>query len=330
MAKTVNSAFAKFLNETVNLDPSKTSTARKSRDNLINHINNFSGDSDFFSVYSEKNLKFGSFARRTKIRELDDIDLMLCLSAEGTRTYTESTSCIYIYGNDDDKSNNLLTYGTSYLNSTKVINRFISKLYELNDYEKAEMHKNQEAATLKMKSYTWNFDIVPCFYTDQKFYLIPDGSGNWKKTDPRIDNDRTTSINQKHNGNLLNLIRLTKYWNKRKITITIGSYLLECMILEIYDGKPVADNWWIDLEFRNVLDRLSTLIKYDIEDPKGIQGNINYFSSDERLKISSALHTAYEKACDAIDYELTEHDQEKAINKWREVFGNAFPKYDEN
>ena len=97
MAKTVNSAFAKFLNETVNLDPSKTSTARKSRDNLINHINNFSGDSDFFSVYSEKNLKFGSFARRTKIRELDDIDLMLCLSAEGTRTYTESTSCIYIY-----------------------------------------------------------------------------------------------------------------------------------------------------------------------------------------------------------------------------------------
>ena len=60
------------------------------------------------------------------------------------------------------------------------------------------------------------------------------------------------------------------------------------------------------------------------------KGNINYFSSDERLKISSVLHTAYEKACDAVDYELTEHDQEKAINKWREVFGNAFPKYDEN
>jgi len=271
--KTVNSAFTEFLNETINLDHDKTSTVRKSRDNLINHISDFSGDSDFFSVYSEKNLKFGSFARRTKIRELDDIDLMLCLSAEGTRTYTESTSCIYIYGNNDDKSNNLLTYGTSYLNSTKVINRFISKLSELNDYEKAEMHKNQEAATLKMMSYTWN---------------------------------------------------------KRKITITIGSYLLECMILEIYDGKPVADNWWIDLELRNVLDRLSTLIKYDVEDPKGIQGNINYFSSDERLKISNALHTAYEKACDAVDYELTEHDQEKSINKWREVFGNAFPKYDEN
>lgn len=61
------------------------------------------------------------------------------------------------------------------------IYRFISKLADLNDYSKAEMHKNQEAATLKMKSYTWNFDIVPCFYAKENFYLIPDGSGNWKK-----------------------------------------------------------------------------------------------------------------------------------------------------
>ena len=98
MSKTVNSAFTKFLNETVNLNPNKTSIARKSRDNLINNIANFSGNNDFFTVYSEKNLKFGSFARKTKIRELDDIDLMLCLSAEGTCTYTESASCIYIYG----------------------------------------------------------------------------------------------------------------------------------------------------------------------------------------------------------------------------------------
>ena len=59
MSKTVNSAFTKFLNETVNLNPNKTSIARKSRDNLINNIANFSGNNDFFTVYSEKNLKFG-------------------------------------------------------------------------------------------------------------------------------------------------------------------------------------------------------------------------------------------------------------------------------
>lgn len=328
MATTVDNAFAEFMKDTVNLDPDITSTARKSRDNLINNISGFSGDDDFFSVYQEKNLKFGSFARRTKIRELDDIDLMLCLSAEGTRTYTETADCIYINGNDSDKSNRLLSYGTTYLNSTKVINRFISKLAELNDYSKAEMHKNQEAATLKMKSYTWNFDIVPCFYAKEDFYLIPDGSGNWKKTDPRIDNDRTTEVNQKHNGKLLNLIRLVKYWNKRKVTLTIGSYLLECMILNIYDNADVKEHWWIDIEFKNTLYELSKAVKNDVEDPKGIQGNINNFSLDDRKKISDALYDAYSKAVEARSYEQ-DKKQKEAINKWREVLGSDFPKYTE-
>jgi len=312
----------------VNLDPDITSKARKSRDNLIDNINSFSDNDDFFSIYQDKNLKFGSFARRTKIRELDDIDLMICLSAEGTRTYTEALDCIYINGNDSDKNNELLSYGTKYVNSTKVINRFISKLADLNDYSKAEMHKNQEAATLKMKSYTWNFDIVPCFYAKDDFYLIPDGSGNWKKTDPRIDNERTTELNQKHNGNLLNLIRLVKYWNKRKVTISIDSYLLECMILNIYDSIDTSDNWWIDIEFKNTLYKLSESIKKDVEDPKGIQGNINQFDWADRKKISDALYKAYKKAVEARSYE-DDKKQKEAINKWREVFGSNFPKYTE-
>lgn len=329
MATTVNNAFDEFMKNTVNLDSDKTSMARKSRDNLIDNINEFSGDDDFFSAYEEKNLKFGSFARKTKIRELDDIDLMICLSAEGTRTYSESVDCIYIIGNDSDKENRLLIDETKHLNSTKVINRFISKLADLNDYSKAEMHKNHEAATLKLKSYTWNFDIVPCFYTTGNFYLIPDGNGNWKKTDPRIDNDRTTEINQKHNGKILNLIRLVKYWNKRKVTLTIGSYLLECMILSIYDSKDEKSNWWIDLEFRDVLYELSKAIKKDVDDPKGMQGNLNTFSTEDRQKISTALYNAYSTALEASRYE-SDGKQKEAINKWGEILGDDFPTYTGN
>lgn len=326
MATTVNGAFSEFMKDAVNLVPDKTSKARTSRDNLIDNINGFSGDEDFFEVYQEKNLKFGSFARRTKIRELDDIDLMLCLSAESTRTYNESTECIYITGNDSDKKNGLMAEGTNNLNSTKVINRLISKLADLNDYSNAEMHKNQEAATLKMKSYTWNFDIIPCFYTNNDFYLIPDGSGNWKKTDPRIDSDRTTAVNQKHNGKILELIRLMKYWNKRKVTLTIGSYLLESMILSIYEGKEVKETWWIDLEFRDLLYELSNAIKNDVDDPKGIQGNLNNFNTADRTKISAALYSAYSKADQAWQYE-DDKKQKEAISKWGEVLGSEFPEY---
>lgn len=325
LATTVNNAFDEFMKITINLDPNDTKTARTSRDNLIENINTFTEDSDFFCIYKDRNLKFGSFARNTKKRPLDDVDLIICVCADG-RTYLESTNCIYIIGNEADSTNSLLVDGTNHLNSKKVINRFKSKLSKLSDYSKAELHRNQEAVTLQLKSYTWNFDIVPCFYTSSDFYLIPDGDGNWKKTDPRIDNDRTSNVNQQHNGKLLSLIRLMKYWNSRKVTLTIPSYLLECMILNIYDGMKTPDNWWIDIQFKNLLNHLSLVILNDVDDPKGVQGNINLFTYYERVNISNAIDLAYKKAVDARTLEQAE-DQKGAIKKWREVFGEAFPEY---
>lgn len=326
MASTVNTAFEEFLKDTVRLDAGQTVTARSSRDNLISKLNNFSSDDDFFTLVPDYHLKFGSFARRTKIRPLDDIDLMICISGDG-RTYTKSGSTYYINGVVNDRSNGLLTDDTNYLNSTKVINRFIKKLGGLNDYSNAEMHKNQEAATLKLKSYDWNFDIVPCWHMDIDKFLIPDGSGNWKSTDPRIDNQRTTAINQKHNGKLLDVIRIMKYWNNRAITYTMGSYLLECMILEVYDNMAEKDNYWVDLEFRDLLNSLSSKILCGVYDPKGIQGDLNTFSYEARTSISAALSAAYKKACEASTLEITEKNQKGAISKWREVLGCTFPDY---
>ena len=127
MATTVNNAFTEFLKDKVNLEQDKTTIARTSRDNLIYNIKGFNEDSHFFKIYDEKILQFGSFGRRTKIRPIDDIDLMLCISGEGKRTYIKLNETFYINGSDSDSSNDLLTEGTNYLNSTKVINLFISK-----------------------------------------------------------------------------------------------------------------------------------------------------------------------------------------------------------
>ena len=330
MATTVNGAFSEFLSNTVNLYAADTTKARSSRDFLIESINAFSGDDDFFNVYTEKNLNFGSFARHTKIRPLDDIDVMICFSAtngDERRSYTTTSDCIYIEGIQFDSQNNLLSPYTNHLNSTRVINRLISKLSDLTNYSKAEIHKNHEAATLQLKSYTWNFDIVPCFYTDTGLYLIPDGSGNWKKTDPRIDNDRTKEINQKHKGKLLDVIRLMKYWNSRKVTLRIGSYMLECMILSVYEKMQTKESYWTDLEFRDLLNALASAIYYDVPDPKGIQGNLNTFTSTERMQISLALKQAHVKASEASQLELTDNNQAAAIAKWKEVLGPAFPSF---
>src|SRR5690349_10837630 len=83
MGRTVIAAFNDFQKNIVNLDSGITSIARRSRDWLLEQISEFPNrDSTFPKLYEEKNIFFGSFARRTKIRELDDIDLMVVLSAE--------------------------------------------------------------------------------------------------------------------------------------------------------------------------------------------------------------------------------------------------------
>lgn len=330
MASSVNSAFDEFLKNTIRLDPDKTSIARSSRDNLISNIKSFSGNDDFFLISSDFNLKYGSFARKTKIKPLDDIDLMICIMGCG-REYTIRDGKYFITTINSDEDNDLLTED-GYLSSRKVINRFINKLRALNDYSKAELHRNQEAVTLKLKSYDWNFDIVPCWHTDTDKFLIPDGSGNWKMTDPRIDNERTQIINQKHKGKVLDLIRIIKYWNNRKVTLRINSYLLECMILDYYDSQCEQLCYCTDMELRGLFLSLSNRILQCVNDPKGIQGDLNTFSCEERNKISLALYNAYQKASEAVFFNypsaLWENpDPKSAILKWREIFGDEFPSY---
>ena len=145
MANTVNAAFAKFLTESVNLDPSITKTARSSRDWLISRIHLFESIIDHFPLlYTEKNIAFGSFARDTKIRELDDIDLMICLKAQGAY-YNEYTDRIEITVPDSNAQlHRYCNAGTDTLNSRLIINKFVSALGEVPHYEKGDIKRTLE------------------------------------------------------------------------------------------------------------------------------------------------------------------------------------------
>lgn len=334
MATTVNNAFSEFMRDKVNLDSEDTKKARTSRDNLIDNIHTLGDKDHFFNLYTEKDISFGSFARKTKIRPIDDIDIMICLSADGS-TYYEYSDRVELTVNDDTSPQ--IAYcnpNTKTLNSTKVINKFISELSLLSDYKKAELHKRGEAATLQLKSYTWNFDIVPCFFTKptstgDTYYLIPDGSGNWKMTDPRKDRDRVSTVNQKHDGRVLDAIRIVKYWNKRPTMPSAASYLLECLLLDYFESTTSTISEYIDFRFRDALYYIYQSIFYTVNDPKGIQGNLNTLTYDEQKKISDRALSDYNKAVTAITFETQDKNHKASIAKWGEIFGSDFPSYTE-
>lgn len=350
MATNVNSAFSEFLNNTVNITKSDSDNAKRSRDYLINQINNISNNGDFFKIASEYNCYFGSFSRKTKICKLDDVDIIIGLNGselliEGTEwnniTLKLKDNCTkQMLLNLSDKFSGYWQADNYQLNSNKVKNKLVSELSNISQYEKAEIHARGEAVTLKLKSYTWNFDIVPAFYCDggqynDSYFLIPNGYGKWKKTNPKIEQKRISDANVKFNDTVLKTVRLVKYWNRRGKMPNITSYVLETMVLDYFDNAShyiTKDDGttvdYPDAHFRDALYYISNHIYGTVNDSKGIQGNINDLSYDEKYKICQRARSDYEKAKNAVYAEVSEKDNKKSINIWRDIFGEDFPKYE--
>ena len=333
MALTVNEAFEEFLRDKVNLDSGDVSSTRSSRNWLESKILGFpSSDADFPTLYEEMNINYGSFARKTKKRPLDDADMMICLSAMGGH-YAENFTNITITVPDSASRLKKLCFDNSNtLSSIKVINKFVSSLKTVPQYESAIIKRNQVAATLKLVSYSWNFDIVPSFFTTvdaygRNYYLIPDGQGNWQRTDPRKDRKRVQDVNQQHDGNVLNVIRVLKYWNKRKTMPTAESYLFENLLLDYYAPSFRAKaSSYVDVEIPKVLGHIENGVYNSVYDPKDIQGDLNNLSFDERRRISDRAYSDRLLAEEARRLE-DKNDHRGAISKWAQMFGPEFPTY---
>lgn len=342
MATTVIQAFNEFMKETVNLDQSRVSTARSSRNWLLSKIALFpENDTTFPILHDAYNLNYGSFERKTKTRPLDDIDMMVGILADGC-TYVQTTvDDVKIYFPDNYSGRlsafrHTTTGKEDTLSSTRVVNKFVKNLGEIDQYTKAVIKRTGEAATLQLTSYEWNFDLLPCFMTatendGRTYYLIPNGKGDWKKTDPRKDRARLSSINQSCGGNVLNVIRALKSWNQRPYQTKMPSYLLETMISDYYQNEihcfradQVAS--FVDLEIVKVLEYLMNNIFLPVQDPKSITYNINDLSVDDRIAIYSRLSSAVETARLARQYE-TEDKHKESIKKWRDFFGVNFPDF---
>ena len=324
MPYTVSACFDVFRREMVDLDPDNTKVARGSRDFVFHNIVSLSQKGLLPQLYSGMSLYFGSFERKTKKRELDDIDMMVCFSGKGGTYHTAVENEKYLISFESELPVIRDCMDDGALNSRKVVNKLIAALERVEHYKKAELHRDHEAARLQLSSYTWNFDIVPCFYTSTGFYLIPDGCGNWKNTDPRIDKTRITEANQKLYGLLLPLIRLMKYWKSLKWGDSISSYMFEQMVIDCVDAIPLLpfNSWQVLVQ--QTLFYLKKAIELPVWDPKGIQGDLNELDNESRENLSMRAFISYLSATKAIEFER-DGDVQRAIKQWALVFGEEFP-----
>lgn len=328
MAKTVKNAFDEFMRDSVNLDPQDVSDAKESKDYLIKIISGYDSD-DFFHLCQDFNEEFGSFARKTKMGILDDIDMMFGIAADGaTYNSNDNWQNVRVYGNHRVKQHQeCMDEKTGLLNSRLVLNKFKDRLgqtYSTSDHPV----RDGEAVRLDL-TYDWSFDIVPCFQTvkesdGRNYFLIPNGYGGWKKTDPKKDRDFIQQVDQKHNGKVRPLIRLCKKWFEVKKFETPMSYLIETMVAKHCASKDVLCNR-IDYNFINFLIDLPNVVNSQIMDMKKIQGDINDLSKKNRDKISERAKADQSKVYDIYKARNEEKYPEYVINLWGEIFGQEFP-----
>ena len=326
MPYTVNSCFDMFRRDVVDLYPGQTSTARDSRGFVYKNIDLLSQRGGRPQLYPSMNLNVGSFERKTKKRELDDIDLMVCFNGAGGSYNTVKENELYriVFDKSVPVISDCLEDDGS-LNSRKVVNLLIRALDQVEHYKSAEKHRDHEAARLQLVSYPWNFDIVPCFYTQQQFYLIPDGRGNWKHTDPRKDRARVAQCDARNNRLAAPLIRVMKYWKEQKWTDAVSSYMFEQMVLDYLEGQYILPAS-LPIVVYNVLIYLRRAIMNPVMDPKGIQGDLNELDKETREHLSASVFSSSLSAAKAIEYERNGEIQ-KAVRQWQLVLGDRFPEY---
>lgn len=75
-----------------------------------------------------------------------------------------------------------------------------------------------------------------------------------------------------------------------------------------------------------MLKYIQKSIFFPINDPKGIQGNINQLNYEEQEKISKRAYSDYLKSLEARAFE-NEGNHKLSIAKWRQIFGSNFPEY---
>lgn len=327
-AKTGPSAFNVYCKRVVELDKEEVKQANKSRKFLEEQVKKLSKQEHPFPKLSGKCKSFGSFHRNTKVRPLDDIDMLVLLKAKNINPISRSGYHRYQIPLGEDSLSWWINEQANYLNSRKLINRFKKRLKDIHYYKKSELRRNGTAMVLTLKKRPWVFDLVPAFLIQQygnSYYLIPDGAGNWMSTDPRRDKQFLSKVNKRHNGKLIPIIRLLKYWNiySRKAP-KISSYYLESMLIYGFDyGYPIKN---IRQGIPRAFEVWDQQIRRSCPDPKRLGPNLDLgLAWDKRQKVAKAARGMANLAREALEAEKKK-DHKEAIRLWGRVFPH-FPKY---
>ncbi|HEX4497271.1 MAG TPA: nucleotidyltransferase [Thermoanaerobaculia bacterium] len=195
----------------------------------------------------------------------------------------------------------------------------------LGDY-RTNVRKNGQAVTLYYK--TWpDVDIVPVSRVKNddgsiSHYNVPDmNSGEWIASRPKKHANAVDAKNKALDSRFKPLLRMAKEWN------LAHSDLMQSYHIEVMGLKGITyldDEWpWSVYQFFEAAAKLASSPLWHEEDFAD-----NYLDYDSRKEAVRRLESARDKSREAWSCTYGgSSDHERAIQIWRQIFGDRFPAY---
>ncbi|RLD60185.1 MAG: nucleotidyltransferase [Bacteroidetes bacterium] len=236
---------------------------------------------------------FGSYKTKTNTRpltEMQDVDVLFKIPQE---TF--------------DKFDDYESKGQSAL--LQEIKEVLKDTYSTTD----KISAWGKVVLVKMSDNTHNVEVLPALEKDDGTFTIPNSAngGSWESFDPRKQVDEFQTSNDNTNGLTAELGRMMKAWKKNISSMDYSSYELLSDIIAFLETEFTTGAEYEEYHeiVKNFLDYIKT--RCNNEDRK------------------SYIKTAYNRAIKGIEY-MDDDKPKEASEEWRKIFGDKFPKVEEN
>jgi hypothetical protein len=242
-------------------DRQRASTTQNYLRQVLRAKSQYDDQFPFLLEKSDDDFLGGSFARHTKIWPLDDIDLYIPLDGSQLIYHNNGVRLPFVVWSDDHSRINRLISHDKWMTGTNIDpQKLLRGLKQAvgDTYPTSTTTLHAQAVNLQLSvaanvgSEGISLDIVPCFHlspmdNSEQFYVMPNHSGGWMRTNPRKDNKLSQELHAYHNRTYRKAIRLVKYWNATRMNGAFSSYYLELAICKKFEafraaGTSIASN----------------------------------------------------------------------------------------
>lgn len=289
MAGTIVAAFDELRNR-LQLTDAQKETAHAHVDRLVSFFR------ETFSLAPDGAYATGSYRRGTMVRWTRDVDVLASLSVPRYDPVYGNDSVKFLYMVRDALNNK---YGSTTVSSKRV--------------------------AIKLDFTDIVADVVPCFRRSGGGYLMPNGTGGWRATNPPFHSSLMQKANQAKDGRLKPLVKLMKAWN-----IANGHHLasihVELMVERMWRDDPAISAPY-PAAVSETLKAMPSWLTRTFPDPwpNGRAVDADLSTSDRQTAINM-LREDGKRAQDAELDRRMGHD-EWAIDRWRVIYRGKFPAY---